>query len=46
MWHVRGLLRHGGTLEQAKLAQELGLAVARHFDAKTGDIVRAEDVVW
>lgn len=46
LWHVRGILRHGGTTEQAKFAQDLGLAVARQFHARTGDIVRAEDVVW
>ncbi|KAK7415661.1 hypothetical protein QQX98_005693 [Neonectria punicea] len=45
LWHVRGLLRHGATMEQASFAQDLGLAIANHFDAKTGDITMAEDVI-
>lgn len=45
LWHVKGLLRHGGTLEEAKFAQDLALAVAHQFNAKTGEITKAEDVV-
>ncbi|KAH6972732.1 hypothetical protein BKA56DRAFT_676550 [Ilyonectria sp. MPI-CAGE-AT-0026] len=45
LWHLRGLLRHGATMEQAKFAQDLGLAVAHHFEAKTGEVTRVEDVV-
>ncbi|KPM39813.1 hypothetical protein AK830_g6728 [Neonectria ditissima] len=44
LWHVRGLLRHGATVKQARFAQDVGLAVASHFGAKTGDITMAEDV--
>lgn len=34
LWHLRGLVRHGGTLDQARFAQELlGLAVAKEFGA-------------
>lgn len=43
-WHLRGLVRHGGTLEQARFAQELGLAVAEEFGAKTGAIKMVDDV--
>lgn len=44
LWHLKGLLRHGGTVEQARFTQALGLAVARQFGAKTGDITMVDDV--
>lgn len=45
LWHVRGLLRHGGSLEEAEFTQQLALAIAKEFGAKTGDITLAQDVV-
>ena len=45
LWHTRGLFRHGGTMEDAKFAQDLGFAIAHRFDVKTGDITLAEDIV-
>lgn len=45
LWHLRGLLRHGATVEEARFAQDLGIAVAREFGAKTGLITMVEDVV-
>lgn len=44
LWHLRGLVRHGGSLDQARFAQELGLAVAKQFDAKTGKILMVDEV--
>lgn len=44
LWHLRGLVRHGGTLEQARFAQNLGLAVAEQFGAKSGNIARVDDI--
>jgi hypothetical protein len=44
MWHTRGIVRHGGTLEQARFSQDIGIAIASHFDCKTGDIIKVEDV--
>lgn len=37
-WHTKGLLRHGGNLKDAKLAHELGLAIAALCDCKTGNV--------
>ncbi|KAK5222258.1 hypothetical protein LTR72_006515 [Exophiala xenobiotica] len=44
LWHLNGTLRHGATNEQARFSQDLALAVARQFNAKTGDITRVEDL--
>ncbi|KIW95798.1 uncharacterized protein Z519_02862 [Cladophialophora bantiana CBS 173.52] len=44
LWHLNGLLRHGATREEAQFAQDLALAVARQFNAKTGDITKIEDL--
>lgn len=44
MWHTRGVVRHGGTLEQARFAQDLGLAISQKFSCKTGDIIKVEDI--
>jgi hypothetical protein len=44
MWHTRGVLRLGGTMEQARFAQEVGLRVAEYFGCVTGDIVRVDDI--
>ncbi|EXJ57741.1 uncharacterized protein A1O5_12531 [Cladophialophora psammophila CBS 110553] len=44
LWHLNGLLQHGATREEAQFAQDLALAVARQFNAKTGDITKIEDL--
>ncbi|KAJ9156045.1 hypothetical protein NKR23_g804 [Pleurostoma richardsiae] len=44
LWHTRGILRHGGGIEQARLSQYIGLEIARLYDCKIGDIVRADDI--
>jgi hypothetical protein len=44
LWHLNGLFRHGATREQAKFAQDIGLAVAKQFGAKTGVITKVEDL--
>ncbi len=44
LWHLNGLLRHGATKEEARFAQDLALAVAQEFGAKTGNITKVEDL--
>ncbi|KAF4541312.1 uncharacterized protein LTHEOB_8708 [Lasiodiplodia theobromae] len=44
LWHTRGIIRHGGSMADAKFAQDLGLAIARAYDCKTGEITRVEDI--
>jgi hypothetical protein len=46
MWHTRGIVRHGGTLDEARFAQDMGLAIARQFDIQTGDITMVDDIVF
>jgi hypothetical protein len=43
-WHTRGIVRHGGSVEQARFAQDLGLAVAMEFGCKTGTIKMVDDI--
>ncbi|KAH6698165.1 hypothetical protein BKA61DRAFT_710161 [Leptodontidium sp. MPI-SDFR-AT-0119] len=43
-WHTRGIVRHGGTIKDARMAQGLGLAIAELYDARTGDIEKIEDI--
>lgn len=44
LWHTRGVLRHGGTIEQAKFAQDLALAVVELLDVKIGSIQLVQDI--
>ncbi|KAF4339902.1 carboxymuconolactone decarboxylase [Fusarium beomiforme] len=44
MWHTRGLINHGGSLEEAKFAQELGLAIAKLTNSPTGDITPVDEI--
>ena len=44
MWHVRGVVRQGGTIDQARLAQDLALKVAELYDAKTGNVVPVDEI--
>lgn len=44
LWHTRGVLRHGGTIEQAKFAQELSLAAVEAFDCKIGHITKVDEI--
>ncbi|KAF7190726.1 hypothetical protein HII31_07885 [Pseudocercospora fuligena] len=44
MWHTRGIVRQGGTLYQAKFAQQLALGIAALYDARTGKIVPVEEI--
>ncbi|OAL28544.1 hypothetical protein AYO22_02738 [Fonsecaea multimorphosa] len=43
-WHMNGTLRHGASRDQIQFSRDLALAVARQFNAKTGDIPRVEDL--
>ena len=44
LWHLRGLVRQGGTLDQARFAQDLGLAISKQFGARTGTIMMVDEV--
>lgn len=44
MWHARGIVRHGGSISDARFAQDLGLAIAERNNCKTGDIVKVDDI--
>ncbi|EMF12469.1 uncharacterized protein SEPMUDRAFT_117057 [Sphaerulina musiva SO2202] len=45
-WHVRGVVRQGGTKEQAQLAQELALEIAGLYGVDVGGVVQWEDFEW
>lgn len=44
IWHTRGLVNHGGTMESAKLAQTIGLEIAALYQCKTGKITPVEEI--
>lgn len=46
MWHVRGIVRQGGTREQAQWAQELALRVAELCDVRVKGVVPFEEILW
>lgn len=45
-WHVRGVVRQGGTKKQAQLAQELALEIAGLYGVDVGGVVQWEDFEW
>ena len=46
MWHTRGIVRHGGTKEQAEFAQQIALQVADKFNSATGQVTLVEGIDW
>ncbi|KEF60998.1 uncharacterized protein A1O9_02562 [Exophiala aquamarina CBS 119918] len=44
LWHTKGLVRHGGSLDQARFAQDLGIAVAQACGCKTNGITKLEEI--
>jgi hypothetical protein len=46
LWHTKGVVRLGGTVEQAKFAQDLGIAIATEFNAKIGNITMVDEIVF
>lgn len=43
-WHTRGLLRHGGSAEEAKMSQMIGIAVARVYGARIDNITPVDEI--
>lgn len=46
MWHVRGIVRQGGSKEQAKWTQELALRVAEVCEVRVKRVVGFEEIAW
>ncbi|KAJ5381025.1 uncharacterized protein N7496_003453 [Penicillium cataractarum] len=44
MWHTRAIIRHGGNLDQARMAQDIALRIAYHYNCDTGDIIKVDDI--
>lgn len=45
-WHVRGVVRQGGTKAQAQLAQELALEIAGLYGVNVDGVVPYEEIEW
>ncbi|KAK4613526.1 hypothetical protein CLAFUW4_09317 [Fulvia fulva] len=45
-WHTRGIVRQGGTKEQARQVQELSLKMAEMYDCRTGKITPVDEIEW
>jgi hypothetical protein len=46
LWHTRGIVRLGGTVEQARFTQNLALRIAQIFGATTGVILSVDKIDW
>ncbi|EXA34313.1 hypothetical protein FOQG_16685 [Fusarium oxysporum f. sp. raphani 54005] len=44
MWHTRGIIRHSGTIDEARFAQEIALAVAQIYGCKIDDITPVDKI--
>lgn len=43
-WHTKGLIRHGGSIEDAQFAHDLGLAIAELSNCKTGNVESIDSI--
>lgn len=44
LWHMKGVVRHGGSKEQARFAQDFGKAIAKLYQCPLDGIVEVEDI--
>jgi hypothetical protein len=44
MWHTRGIIRHGGSSEEAWFTQKMALEIAAHYGSKTGEITPVDQI--
>lgn len=44
MWHTRGIIRHGGEVDEAWFTQRMALEIAKYYGAKTGDITPVDQI--
>lgn len=44
MWHTRGIIRHGGNVDDARFAQRMALEIAKYYDSRTGVITPVDQI--
>lgn len=44
LWHTKGLIRHWGSVDQAKFVHDLALAIAKANGCTTGDITAVDSI--
>ena len=44
LWHTRGIIRHGGSMEMARFAQHIGLSIANWYSCRTGEILAVDQI--
>ncbi|EMD88508.1 hypothetical protein COCC4DRAFT_208575 [Bipolaris maydis ATCC 48331] len=44
MWHTRGLINHGGTINQAEFSHELAVAIATLYECKIGNLTPVSQI--
>ncbi|KAJ5767647.1 hypothetical protein N7533_000230 [Penicillium manginii] len=42
MWHTRGIVRHGGSIEMARFAQGIALDIGQAYGCKVDNVVKAD----
>ena len=44
VWHTKGLIRHGGSMDMARFAHDLGLSIAELYGCKTGNVTPVDEI--
>jgi hypothetical protein len=44
MRHTRGIVRHGGSKEDARFAQDLAIEITRWYGCDIGDVTLVDDI--
>jgi len=44
MWHTRGIVQHGGIIEDVRFAERIGLAIMELYEVKTGHIIPVDQI--
>lgn len=43
-WHTRGIVRHGGSLEMARFAQEIAFKVGNAYGCKIDGVTKVDEI--
>lgn len=43
-WHTKGIIRHGGDLDTARLAQDLALRIGDAYECRIGGVLKVDEI--
>ena len=44
LWHTKGIIRHGGSMDMARFAHQIGLAIAKLYGCRTGNVTPVDEI--